>query len=231
MTDQTTHTDGAAGLEDLLEAAAERKLAGEYGDLPARVVTYDDTLQKADVQPLVMLPRDGRLHLADLVRGIPVRWPSAAAGALTFPLVAGDVGWIRVAGAHIAAWKIRGLEADPSAHPRRGRLTDAVFEPGSRPRTNPLPSTSFDPTAAVLYAAVLLLLGDSTASDWVALSSKVESELEQIKNDLNALNSHVHAVGGLLDSLGNPCSGSVAPGPATSYSAVTPVRASKVKAI
>jgi len=183
-------TEGVPTLRDLFAVSARATSDGEYGDLPARVLAYSHATKLVDVQPIVLVPRRGALRLVGPVQALLVRWPAGSTWALTGPLVAGDFGWIRPAGADTSAWKMRGIENDPQAKPRRGALVDAVFEPGSRPVSAPLPAEAYHATAAVLYAAVELLLGDSTATDKVALDSLVRAAI-QVVYDAHDLHIHV----------------------------------------
>lgn len=181
-------TEGSVTMRGLLEIAGAAESDGGYGDLPAKVLTYNASSQLVDVQPLVMIPRAGKMKAVLPVRSLQVRFVGGNAGAFTFPLSAGDWGWIRPAGADVSAYKMRGVEQDPNAIPRSDNLNDAVFEPGGGPQGS-LASTMWHATAAVLFASTELRLGDSAATELIALASKVVTELNAIRNFFDA---HTH---------------------------------------
>jgi hypothetical protein len=197
---------------------AKREQDSKFGSIPGRVITYDMARQVADVQPLVMVAVADELRLLPPIREVQVRWLSGAGWSLVGNLVAGDFGWIKPAGADISAWKASGSENSPSVSLRKQALADCYFDPGTRPLSSPLPASQYSASGPVL-AGNPVILGDSTATDFVALALKVLAELENFKEwgDL-----HVHSgvtVGG--GSTGAPTVPMPAPGS---------VAATKVKA-
>jgi hypothetical protein len=164
-------TEGAPTLEEALLLYARRAGAeAGYGDLPAKVISYNAAQQTATVQPVVLAPKGGRLQLVAPVLDVQVRWPAGSTWSVVGDLVAGDFGWLRVGGADISAWKMQATENDPTALQRRGALADSVFEPGSQPVSVPLASTAYAVGALVIKAASLLL-GSSAAGLLVALDT------------------------------------------------------------
>lgn len=220
MSDPST-TEGAPDLRALLAVASDAHKEGDHRGIPASIMTYDPATQLANVKPLVMIPgRAGKLEMVTPVTGILVQWNSSAAGSFTFPLTAGDPGWIRPGGADISAWKMRAIENNILAVPRRGSLSDAVWVPGTRPVSNPLTADQWHATAAVLFALTELRLGGSTATDFVALAAKVVTELQYIRDYFDL---HTH-----------PTPAGPSSAPTTLFTAGNPVgniAASKVTAI
>lgn len=188
MSDPST-TEGSPSLRDLLSVATLATAEGEHRDIPAKVISYTPGTQFVDVQPLVMVSGRNGLKPVAPIQGIQVRWPAGTGWSFTAPLVAGDPGWIRVGGADISAWKMRGIEQDPLAIPRSGSYSDSVFEPGSQPFNAPLGSEQWSLTNAVLYVAGVLLLGGSSATGFIALAAKVVTELQAIR-DFFDLHTH-----------------------------------------
>ena len=195
-------------LEDLFVRMVADETATKIGAVPAQVVSYTAATQRCDAQPLIRVQTDGSGELRQLpvCRDVPVRWPSgggaAPAGpfagpgtqwAITGPLVAGDTVWLRPAGGDISAWSRNGTANAVGTAPRRGSLSDVVAEPGTRPITDPLTSDQYSASALVV-ACASVLLGDSTASDRVALASLVFAELAKIET---AINTHTHQVAGV----------------------------------
>ena len=181
-------------LDDLLRLTA--KVHGKeqtYTDLPAKVLTYDGLTQTVNVQILVLVPRNGKLRSVGSLQQLQVRWPAGATWSIVGDLTpatptTGTPGWVRFAGADISAWKMQGTERDPTALLRQGSKSDAYFEPGGQPISAPLDALAWKAGALVIRAAELLL-GDSTATDKVALDSLVRAAIQVV---YNAHDSHVH---------------------------------------
>jgi len=206
-------------LDDLLRVASKRYSKEQsYTDIPGKVLAYNAATQTADVQPLVLVPRNEQLRPVGILRDVQVRWPAGSTWSIVGELTAGDFGWLRFAGADISAWKMQGTELDPTAIPRSGSVSDAIFEPGSQPVSVPLAADAYAAGALVVKAASLLL-GDSTATDYVALAAKTLSELENITDWATG---HVHT--GVLTGGGSTGA------PATPPTAPASVAATKVKA-
>jgi len=210
-------TEGATTFGELLKLVAKTKGAeAGFGDLPAKVIAYNAAQQTATVQPLVLVPRRDQLTTAAPCHDLQVRWPAGSTWSIVGDLVAGDFGWIRVAGADISAWRMQATELDPLALKRRNSLSDAVFEPGSQPVSVPLAADAYKAGALVIKAAELLL-GDSTATKLVALAVDVVTELQFIRDTVDA---HSHAGHGVVPTV-----------LFTALTAVGSCAATKVKAI
>lgn len=84
-------------LPDLVEAIVEHSLWDLHTCLPAKIITIDYVQQKATVQPLIKeRNRDAKANdkgLQDMpvIQGVPVVFPSANTGILTFPIKEGDI--------------------------------------------------------------------------------------------------------------------------------------------
>lgn len=156
-----------SSLRELLQLSA-RAFGPAGGDLPAKVLSYNAATQTVDAQPVVLVPGVQGLKAAPIARQVQVRWPAGATWSIVGELVAGDFGWLRVAGADISTWKMQGTELDPLALERSGSGSDVVFEPGSQPVSVPLAADAYKAGALVVKAAELLL-GDSTATKALAL--------------------------------------------------------------
>lgn len=210
---------------DLIKLAIRNRVGLMRTALPARVLSYDAATQLADVQVLVrssFVNADTQIletYLPEPIPSVPVLWPSGSGGSITFPLSANDQGFILCAERSIDEWKQTGNIDNTARDLRRFDLADAVFLPGGRAIPNALPSSAFDP-AALVIAAALLKLGDSSAVDFVALQTLVEGELSALKT---AFDAHVHTYipGTLTPTITGP--GPTAP-------AVGSVGATKVKA-
>ena len=181
---------------DLLRAATASATAKMRTAEPGVVVSYDAATQRATVQlgmaVRVRSPDGTEAHEAPLtVSNVPVAWPRAGGFSLTFPLAAGDEVLLIFSSRSLDEWKggpaRTGVEA---SDPRRFAVQDAYAIP-TVAAAAPLPSTALDASALVL-AGTLVKLGDSTASDFVALASLVLAELNALRAEIIL---HTHATG------------------------------------
>ena len=135
-----THVDedDDVSLADLLELARESHAAELHTGMPARVVSYDASAQRADVRPVVQrtVPRvDGGTHLEDLpvIRSVPVIWPGGGGFAIHCPLAAGDDVYLLIPEQDPQAFLESGSPGAPIDH-RRHHLAGAFALPVVRHR-------------------------------------------------------------------------------------------------
>lgn len=166
---------------------------------PATVVSYDSASQKATVRIVPCFRRKDPAQDNAVVTyrppdlpGIPVAFPGAGAFSMTWPLAAGDSGLLIVTSRSMDEWKANGGPTSEPEDQRRHDLTDSVFLPGLRSFTTAerIPAAGVDDDALVLRAP-MTLVGDSTASAFVALANLVKTELESIRADVAA---HTHPI-------------------------------------
>ncbi len=219
------HTPGAPDLEDYLRLVIGGELEALFGNLPAKVLSYDMATQSAEVQPLVMVVIEGEPTKLATSKDVPVRWPSAQSFALTAPLVAGDLGWIIPSGADIGAYIAAGTENnDRPDHLGRMDLSDVVFVPGGRPLVKALPPEAFSADGPVLFAETVIFLGDSTAVHKVALGGPLWDELVKLAG-------HKHLAGAITaPSGGGTCTGISAAADYSAPGSAADIQADKVKA-
>jgi hypothetical protein len=175
-------------FKDVLELFSERGTENAHKDVPAKVLAYDPTTQTVDVQPLIMVSKNGALRPLSIARQVQVRWPAGATWSVVGELVAGDFGWLVPAAGDISAWKMQGTEQDPTAIQRKDTMSDVRFEPGSQPVSTPLAADAYKAGALVIKAAELLL-GDSAATDKVALDSLVRAAIQVVYDHIDG---HIH---------------------------------------
>jgi len=135
-------------LQDLLTRFRESLLADLHTSLPGKVVKYDPSTQKADVQPLIKeryADENGAMQARELpvIPAVPVQFPGAGGYRITFPVNVGDTGLIVFSEASLDKWLVSGGTVDP-ADDRRHDLTDAVFLPGLRDFGHALASAPTD---------------------------------------------------------------------------------------
>lgn len=98
--------------------------------LPARVISYDDSTNRATIQPLVMMgTSDGKKISRASVASVPVFRFGGGGFFIRFPIKAGDFGWIKANDRDISLILQRGgLEDWPNTQ-RLHDFSDAMFFP------------------------------------------------------------------------------------------------------
>lgn len=166
---------------DVTFAALEEFASRVWTQLTCRLISYNETTQKASVR--VVSKVDGR-GIPD-IHGRPVLWPSGGDGALTFPFAAGDPCVLCVLTLPTDEYQ-QGLNIEEQVTTQRGSrwrfdLSNSYVQPGGpRPFTSPLPPTAHAPGATVL-SGFDVRLGDSTAVDLVALATLVGDRFDELK--------------------------------------------------
>lgn len=173
--------------------AARGAVAAINVALPATVVSYDRTTQKAVIRIVPCRRRRGgtgevEVYRAPDIPGVPVLFPGGGEISITWPLPAGASGLAVFSDRSMDEWLSQGgVESEPQ-DPRRFDVTDAVFLPGLRSFAEAVPSAGLHETAMVVRAADLRL-GSASASGFVALAALVEAELQAI---WTAIQAHTH---------------------------------------
>lgn len=180
--------DEIGSLSQLLDAHGAKLLRRFWVALPCRVLKYDATKRKAQLEVLVADPyQDER---GDIVRDtrpvlveVPIIFPSMGGFRLSFPVKEGDEVLAIFTSCSLAYWLAKGGKVDEDAS-RRGHLSDAVAVIGlqSFARAQAVPDDRVslgndDRTVEIAIDGNEVRIGDNTASDYVALASKVENYL------------------------------------------------------
>lgn len=187
---------------------------------PGVIVSYDAATQRATValgiSVRVKRPGGAVVHEAPVtVPNVPIAWPQAGGYSLTFPLAAGDEVMLVFSSRSLDEWKLGAARSGVEASdPRRFAVQDAIAFP-TKAATPPLPSTNYD-AAALVLAGTMLKLGDSSATDLVALASLVLAEFNALRAEI-ILHTHATGVG--------PTGPAIGVGPTSSSVAATKVKA------
>ena len=210
--------------DEVLQEMLDGRLARLHTGMAGKVIAVDMALQKVTVQPPILFRRvraagENEAHNPPPIPGVPIAFFSTLAGAITADVVVGDLGWLMFGERSHEEWFALGTEDNEPQDPRRHALADAVFLPGVRPFSSPLPPDTHAPGAIVINGADVRL-GDATATEFVALASFVLAELNSLKTAFDA-HTHVYIPGTLPTVVTGP--GPVAP-------VVGSVAATKVKA-
>lgn len=180
-------------LTHLLDTALDSKLLALRTCTPARVESYDASLQKAVVLPLLyQRSSTGELITPPPIGNIPVIHPRGGGFAIHLPLQPGDMGLLLCSDRSMDAWlEGNGGMADP-ASTRHHLMMDAVFLPGLHPWARPIEGASADnltigrdtgtnpqitikPDGSIVLSVNEVKLGSSSASVLLASSAKVDA--------------------------------------------------------
>lgn len=179
--------------------------------IPGEVTRYDAALQLCDVKPQVKAPvvqPDGSTEYESLpiVTNVPVVFPGAGGFRMTFPVQNGDTVLLIFSEASIDRWLEAGGDVEPG-DTRRHHLADAIAVPGLHPKSKSW--TGAEP-------GVVTIGSDVGPADFVALATKVATELNALKTAFNTWvpvpNDGGAALKAILTTLFSTWPGSVASG-------------------
>jgi hypothetical protein len=174
------------GLPELLEGVIARIFAQLFVSRPAKVERYDEKLQQVDVRPMLResyVNADGEqvVEPPALVQNVPLVWPGASGGFLSFGFGVGDIVALVYFDRSSDRWKSLGEEVDP-VDVRRHHPSDAWAIPGLHAFNAPLVGVSANDTVLSVKQGAMLLLGSSNPTDFVALASKVNQQFNLLKS-------------------------------------------------
>ncbi|MCK6585964.1 MAG: hypothetical protein L6Q76_00105 [Polyangiaceae bacterium] len=195
-------------LAALLRRVIDDSVSDIHVAIPGVVERYDAATQTADVLPIAVRwlerddePSEDARERLPVLPNVPVVFPSGGGYMVTFPVAVGDSVLLVIASRSIEEWRTHGRhdESDP-IDPRDQRLHDltgAFAIPCIRPAGRELVSASGDhmvmgkdageDAATIHIRATEVRLGSDAATDYVALASKVNDELEKISTTLLSL--------------------------------------------
>lgn len=198
-------------LSDMVNAGTDSLVGKIHTSLPAKVVAYDSATQTAHVQPMVkrcLIQAAGTKVYESLpvLPHVPVVFPRAGGWVITVPLQEGDFVWLNFSESALAEFLATGQESEPW-DTRRHHLSGAVAIPGCYPDTDPLASADDSARQAGMVlgqdggkAQIRMAPGEikigADASDYVALSTKVLTELQKIQAWAGA-HTHMYIPGAL----------------------------------
>ena len=116
-----------------------------YTNLPAEVVEYFPDTQTATVQPLINYTwADGVVQEDPVIADVPVMFPSAGGGSITFPVERGDTVLLCFSMRSIDSWMEGTGEATTPEENRFHELNDAIAIPGLYPKKKSLKPSAED---------------------------------------------------------------------------------------
>lgn len=180
-------------LQDVIASWVAAGLGDVHTALPAVIVTYNQVLQSATVQPVIRQRVDDPvldIQRPDLtpippISNVPIVWPSGATWSDTAPLVPGDPVTLLFVERSTDEWRSTGLVDNIPQDARRFDISDAVAIPGGRSlnpasgTTSPLGATKVDPVARVIGTSVPggIKLGSNVAIDAALKGTLFEADL------------------------------------------------------
>lgn len=187
-------------LQDLLARFRASIVADLHTALPGKIVRYDSSTQKADVQLLIKeryTDESGATQVRDLpvIPAVPVQFPGAGGYRITFPIATDDTGLVVFSEASLDKWLVSGGTVDPSDD-RRHDLTDAVFLPGLRDFGHALGSAPTDRATfgkddglQIHVDPSLISIGSNSAAqlEFAALGDTIQTYLQTLQIWLSAL--------------------------------------------
>lgn len=210
-------SDRTPNLADIIRQAIEDRLAEVHVMLPGRIDSYDASLQKADVEPLIRRLQstvDGEINEElPVIPGVPVVFPRAGGFKLTMPVEAGD--------RCMLVFCERSIDVYQTGDTRRGDDTSLIkqTDPGTFEMHNlsdPVaimgwyndvealsPAPDSDDMVIGKHGGAVIHISDNAinlfeknAAQPVALAGKVLDELQLVKSDLAAFkaayDAHIH---------------------------------------
>lgn len=116
-------------LGGLFRLFSTKFLQGVDDMLPASVIAYDRTTNRAQVQPLIAMVTTGGVQITRAgVASVPVLQLGAGGFVASFPIKPGDLGWIKANDRDISLFKKTYANASPNTQ-RKHTFEDAMFIP------------------------------------------------------------------------------------------------------
>jgi len=178
-------------LTDAVRYAIIQELTNVHTALPAQIVQYDYTKQKAQVQPVLSKRyTNGEVQELPLINNVPVIFPRAGGGSLTFPVVEGDTCLLVFIERSTDIWKSRGGIVAPT-DPRKFDLSDPVAIMGLFPFTEDSFAENNEDVVLTFKGSKVVIKQDGSiqlnTSNTVAIGNSTVELLEVLSQTLNLL--------------------------------------------
>lgn len=112
-----------------IKIALRKQLQNTDDMLPAKVIAYDRTTNRAQVQPLIVMITTANEQVQRAqIASVPVAQFGGGDFVISFPLKNGDLGWIKANDRDISLFKQFYTQSAPNTH-RMHSFEDAVFIP------------------------------------------------------------------------------------------------------
>ena len=175
---------GQASFGDHLRALLDDHAMRSDKLIPASVVSFDRTKNIATVQPMVMLvDSQNQTRLRNQVAEVPVISLGGGGFHISFPLKAGDLGWILAADRDISLFMQNLSAAKPNTN-RKNQFADSWFIPDVFRKYT---INGDDEGAVVIQAtdgSTRVAIGDGTVNITAPTSVKIDSPKTTITGDV-----------------------------------------------
>ncbi|KQT52229.1 MULTISPECIES: Gp138 family membrane-puncturing spike protein [unclassified Aureimonas] len=130
---------------DAIDTRVGNEREDQWGEMPARIVSFNPSKQTATIQPLLMKRLNGVPTSLPELHDVPVRFTRAGGGSVTYPIAAGDKVTLRPQMRSSEAFHSDGGDDGYAASDGRSfNLSDMeAFLDGGESLTDPIPN--FDP--------------------------------------------------------------------------------------
>ena len=127
---------------ELLNIIIANKIADMHICMPAKILEYDYTKQKAKVQPaLNQKYNDGEVIELPAIYNVPVVHPASGGASITFPVNVNDTVLLVFSEKSLEEWLSNGEQVTPD-DPRQNNLTDAIALLGLNPFSKTSPAAN-----------------------------------------------------------------------------------------
>lgn len=177
-------------LAQVIKKAIEARLCEVHVSLPARVVSYEASTQKATVQPEIKRQFvDGTFVNIPQITDVPVVWPRGSSAFLHFPLKKGDPVTLVFSERALDEWKESGGDTQTSSL-RKHSYSDAVAYPGGSPFSKAFGANGIDAELIHGNAKMRMTAGGKyefrgTNDEILDLVIKTQAEVIKMADTLN----------------------------------------------
>lgn len=202
---------------DMLEMAFKSGIAKVYTSMPATLIAYEPSTQRAQIQLGIKRRQKGVWTDLAILTDVPVDFPGSQSWAFFYGLSKGDEGWAHFSQRCIDDWLNRGGSVQPTSL-RMFDKTDACFKPGVRSAKTAFPSmpnvgagltnksgsvsiTATDSAIDLKISGTSIISTASSITLTVGGQVLVLSSSGLTHNGVNVGSTHVHSQG--KDSGGN----------------------------
>lgn len=152
--------------------------------LPAQVIAYDRTTNRARVQPLIAVVTTDNIRIDRAqVASVPVLQPGGGGFVMSFPIKTGDLGWIKANDSDISLF-LQNLQNSSPNTARLHSFEDAIFIPDTM-----FKSVTIDPADT---DNVVIQSLDGTCKISMGATSIAFTSATLTHNGVNIGSTHVH---------------------------------------
>ena len=185
---------GNYSLASLIRLAIEKSAANTDDMLPAKVISYNRATNRATVQPVIQVVTTANQRLSrGVLASVPVLQLGGGGFVLSFPLAAGDLGWIKASDRDISLF-LQSYNENPPNTQRKHSFEDALFIPDNMMRGVTLADNAGVCLQAVDGSASIVLVGDEVkiASDTKITMTAPEIVLDSANIDAGGIRFDTH---------------------------------------